>query len=84
MRWIMPPSVQFLTMSGQDMLVARIQNFSLDQRIANQSGARSQEDAHTDGLLARSSSGDFNNQSQLFSNEGTAVGAQGGPASNSN
>ncbi|XWS33899.1 hypothetical protein CRYUN_Cryun22dG0122600 [Craigia yunnanensis] len=84
MRWIMLPSVQFPTMSDQDMLVARVQNFSLDQRIANQSGARSQEDSHTDGLSGRSSSGDFNNQSQLFSSEGTAVGAQGGPASNSN
>ena len=84
MRWIMPPSVQFPTMSGQDTLVARVQNISLDQRIANQSGARSQEDAHAVGLSGRSSLGDFNNQSQLFSSERTAVGVQGGPMTNSN
>ncbi|XVE87474.1 hypothetical protein DITRI_Ditri18aG0120400 [Diplodiscus trichospermus] len=45
MRWIMPPSVQFPTMSGQDTLVARVQNISLDQRTADQSSSRSQEDA---------------------------------------
>ncbi|XVF15963.1 hypothetical protein REPUB_Repub09cG0201100 [Reevesia pubescens] len=84
MRWIMPPSVQFPTMSGQDMLVARVQNISLDQRTVNQSSARSEEDAHADGLSGRSSSEDLNNQSQLFSREGTAVGAQGGAASNLN
>ena len=83
MRWIMPP-VQFPTISGQDMLLDRVQNISLDQRTANQSGARSQADARADGLSGRSSSGDFNNQSQLFGNEGTADDSQGGPASNSN
>ncbi|XP_022751498.1 la-related protein 1C-like isoform X2 [Durio zibethinus] len=83
-RWIMPPSMQFPTMSGQDMLEACVQNISLDQRIANQSSARSHENAYADGLSGRSSSGDFNNQSQLFSNEGTAAIAQGGPATNSN
>ncbi|XWS45588.1 hypothetical protein CRYUN_Cryun15aG0149300 [Craigia yunnanensis] len=84
MQWIMPPSVQFPTTSGQDTLVACVQNISLDQRIANQSGARSQEDVHADGLSGRSSLGDYNNQSQLFSSERTAVGVQGGPATNSN
>lgn len=84
MRWIMLPSVQFPTMSGQDMLVARVQNISLDQRTAYQSGTRSEEDARADGLSGRSSSGDFKNQSQLFGNERTAVNAQGGPAGNPN
>ncbi|XP_022775452.1 la-related protein 1C-like [Durio zibethinus] len=82
--WIMPPSVQFPTMFGQDMPVASVQNISLDQRTANQSEARSQEDVHADGLSGRSSSGDFNNQSQLFGQEGKAVGVQGGAATNSN
>ncbi|XP_007046622.2 PREDICTED: la-related protein 1C [Theobroma cacao] len=81
MRWIMPPSVQFPTMSGQDMLVSRVQNISLDQRTANQSGARSQEDAYADGLSGRSLSGDFSNQSRLFNSEGAAVSA---PVNNSN
>ncbi|XP_022739836.1 la-related protein 1C isoform X2 [Durio zibethinus] len=84
MRWIMPPSVQFPIMSVQDVtLVARVQNISLDQRNGKQSGPRSQEDSHADGLSGRSSSGDFNNQSQLFRSEGTVVAAQGGAASNS-
>ncbi|KAG8477009.1 hypothetical protein CXB51_030315 [Gossypium anomalum] len=35
MRWIMLPSFQFPTKSGQDMLVAGFQNISLDQGTAN-------------------------------------------------
>ncbi|OMO83419.1 RNA-binding protein Lupus La [Corchorus olitorius] len=83
-RWIMPPSVQFPTMSGQDILVARVQNISLDQRTMNQSGARKQGGAYADGLSGRSSSGDFSNQSLLFNKEGAAVSVQGGAASDSN
>ncbi|XVE82439.1 hypothetical protein DITRI_Ditri16bG0005000 [Diplodiscus trichospermus] len=78
-KWIMPPSVQFPTHSGQDMLAARVQNISLDQ-----SGSRSQEDASADGLSGRSSSGDFNYPSQPYSSEETATGSQCVPASNSN
>ncbi|GMI67306.1 La related protein 1c [Hibiscus trionum] len=74
MRWIIPSSFKFPTKSGQDMLVASFQNISLNQGTAadNQSGA------------VGSSSVDFNNQSQLFGNEGIAVDAQGGPTSSSN
>ncbi|GMI68219.1 La related protein 1c [Hibiscus trionum] len=79
MRWIMPHSVQFPAISGQDTLVARVQTISLEQ-----SGARSQEDSNAGGLSGRPSFGDFNNQPQLFNSEGTAIGAQGGPANNSN
>ncbi|MBA0850592.1 hypothetical protein Goshw_002234 [Gossypium schwendimanii] len=78
MRWIMPPSVHFPTMSGQDTLAARVQNISLDQRTANQSGASNPEDSDA----GRPSYGDFSNQPQLFNNEGSSVGAHGGPASN--
>ncbi|GMI86338.1 La related protein 1c [Hibiscus trionum] len=83
MRWIMPPSVQFPIISGQDTLVARVQNISLEQRNTNQSGARGQGD-NAGGLSCRPSFGDFNNQPQLFNSEGTAVSAQGGPANHSN
>ncbi|TYI88779.1 hypothetical protein E1A91_D03G006900v1 [Gossypium mustelinum] len=83
MRWIMPPSVQFPTISGQDTLAARVQKISLEQRTANQSGTSNQEDTNASGLSGRASSGDFNNQSQQLNSEGTAVGAQAGPASNS-
>lgn len=83
MRWIMPSFVQFPTISGQDMLAARVQNISLDQTIANQSGGRDQEDSNTGGLSGRSLSGEFNNQSQLFSSEGTTVSTHGGAASSS-
>ncbi|MBA0551619.1 hypothetical protein Golob_022495, partial [Gossypium lobatum] len=78
MRWIMPPSVHFPTMSGQDTLAARVQNISLDQRTGNQSGASNPEDSDA----GRPSYGDFSNQPQLFINEGSSVGAHGGPASN--
>lgn len=40
MKWILPPSVKFPAMSGQDMLVARVQDISLDQRTADVSGSR--------------------------------------------
>ncbi|MBA0608219.1 hypothetical protein Godav_020461 [Gossypium davidsonii] len=80
MRWIMPPSVQFPTISGQDTLAARVQKISLEQRTANQSGTSNQEDTNASGLSGRASSGDFNNQSQQLNSEGTAVGAQAGPA----
>lgn len=54
MRWIMPRSIQYPTKSGQDMLVAGVQNISLDQGTANnQSGAMSQGDASADGQLGR-------------------------------
>ncbi|MBA0859805.1 hypothetical protein Goshw_011019 [Gossypium schwendimanii] len=81
MKWILPPSVKFPAMSGQDMLVARVQDISLDQRTADVSGSRNQEDACA-GLSDRSSSGEFNNRSQVFSSEGTAVSAQSVAASN--
>ncbi|MBA0787623.1 hypothetical protein Gotri_027454 [Gossypium trilobum] len=84
MRWIMPPSVQFPTISGQDTLAARVQKISLEQRTANQSGTSNQEDTNASGLSGRASSGDFNNQSQQLNSEGTAVGAQAGPASGEN
>ncbi|KAK8673310.1 hypothetical protein V6N13_111656 [Hibiscus sabdariffa] len=84
MRWIMPPSVQFPSISGQDMLVARVQNISLEQRNTNQSGARSPEDSNAGGLSGIPSFGDFSNQLHLFNSEGTAIGAQAGPANNSN
>ncbi|MBA0852189.1 hypothetical protein Goshw_002185, partial [Gossypium schwendimanii] len=43
MRWIISPSIQFPTKSGQDMLVAGVQNISLDSGTAsNQSGSMSQ------------------------------------------
>ncbi|KAL4352853.1 hypothetical protein GQ457_06G036100 [Hibiscus cannabinus] len=78
MRWIMPAFIQFPTKSGQDILLAGVQNISLDRGTANnQSGAVSQEDACADGQSAGSSSVDFSNQSQLFGNEGTVVHAQG-------
>ncbi|TYI39306.1 hypothetical protein ES332_A02G089200v1 [Gossypium tomentosum] len=64
MRWIMPPSVHFPTKSGQDTLAARVQNISLDQRAANQSGASNPEDSDA----GRPSYGDFSNQPQLFNN----------------
>ncbi|KAB2036515.1 hypothetical protein ES319_D03G006600v1 [Gossypium barbadense] len=83
MRWIMPPSVQFPTISGQDTLATRVQKISLEQRTANQSGTSDQEDTNASRLSGRASSGDFNNQSQQLNSEGTAVGAQAGPASNS-
>ncbi|GMI68220.1 La related protein 1c [Hibiscus trionum] len=35
MRWIMPSSVQFHNMTGQDALVARFENISMEQRTAN-------------------------------------------------
>ncbi|MBA0737271.1 hypothetical protein Gogos_010741 [Gossypium gossypioides] len=42
MRWIISPSIQFPTKSGQDMLVAGVQNISLDSGTANnQSGSMS-------------------------------------------
>ncbi|KAH1106193.1 hypothetical protein J1N35_009961 [Gossypium stocksii] len=42
---IMSPSIQFPTKSGQDMLVAGVQNISLDSGTANnQSGSMSQGD----------------------------------------
>ncbi|KAE8707769.1 putative Basic-leucine zipper transcription factor family protein [Hibiscus syriacus] len=82
MRWIMPPSVQFPAISGQDMLVAPVQNISLEQRNANQSGAKSQEDSNAGGLSGRPLFGDFNNQPQQFNSEGTAIGVQSGPANN--
>ncbi|KAG8486820.1 hypothetical protein CXB51_020301 [Gossypium anomalum] len=45
MRWIISPSIQFPTKSGQDMLVAGVQNISLDSGTANnQSGSMSQGD----------------------------------------
>ncbi|PPR92383.1 hypothetical protein GOBAR_AA28292 [Gossypium barbadense] len=78
MRWIMPPSVHFPTKSGQDTLAARVQNISLDQKAANQSGASNPEDSDA----GRPSYGDFSNQPQLFNNEGSTVSAHGGPASN--
>ncbi|MBA0785704.1 hypothetical protein Gotri_025981 [Gossypium trilobum] len=81
MKWILPSSVKFPAMSGQDMLVARVQDISLDQRTADVSGSRNQEDACA-GLSDRSSSGEFNNRSQVFSSEGTAVSAQSVAASN--
>ncbi|KAE8707146.1 putative Basic-leucine zipper transcription factor family protein [Hibiscus syriacus] len=80
MRWIMPPSVQFPIISGQETLAARVQNISLEQRNTNQSGARSQEDSNAGGLSDRPSFVHFVNQPQLF-NSG---GAQGGLANNSN
>ncbi|XP_052876683.1 la-related protein 1C-like [Gossypium arboreum] len=73
MRWIMPPSVHFPTKSGQDTLAARVQNISLDQRAANQSGASNPEDSDA----GRPSYGDFSNQPQLFNNEGSTVSAHG-------
>ncbi|KAK5802829.1 hypothetical protein PVK06_030454 [Gossypium arboreum] len=76
MRWIMPPSVHFPTKSGQDTLAARVQNISLDQRAANQSGESNPEDSDA----GRPSYGDFSNQLQLFNNEGSTVTAHGGPA----
>ncbi|KAG4175248.1 hypothetical protein ERO13_A11G172800v2 [Gossypium hirsutum] len=65
MKWILPPSVKFPAMSGQDMLVARVQDISLEQRTADVSGSRNQEDACA-GLSDRSSSGEFNNRSQVW------------------
>ncbi|TYJ45808.1 hypothetical protein E1A91_A02G081900v1 [Gossypium mustelinum] len=62
----------------QDTLAARVQNISLDQRAANQSGASNPEDSDA----GRPSYGDFSNQPQLFNNEGSTVSAHGGPASN--
>ncbi|KAK8569317.1 hypothetical protein V6N13_107155 [Hibiscus sabdariffa] len=62
MKWIMPPSIQFPIRPGQDRLG--------DQRTADESGARTKEDAGA-GLTGRSSSGEFNNHSQVFSSEGT-------------
>ncbi|KAE8715917.1 putative Basic-leucine zipper transcription factor family protein [Hibiscus syriacus] len=82
MRWIMPPSVQFPAISGQDMLVARVQNISLEQRNANQSGVKSQKDSNAGGLSGRPLFGDFSNQPQQFNSEGTAIGVQSGPANN--
>ncbi|KAK8673312.1 hypothetical protein V6N13_111658 [Hibiscus sabdariffa] len=37
MRWIMPYSIQFHNMTGQDALAARVGNISMDQRTAKQS-----------------------------------------------
>ncbi|XP_038994773.1 la-related protein 1C-like [Hibiscus syriacus] len=84
MQWIMPPSVQFPTISGQDTLVACVQNISLDQSNTNQSGAMSQEDSNDGGLSGRSSFVDFVNQPELYNSGGSAIGAQVGPANNSN
>ncbi|KAK8694536.1 hypothetical protein V6N13_072085 [Hibiscus sabdariffa] len=76
MKWIMPPSIQFPIVLGQDRLGDCVQNVSLDQKTADESGARTKEDARA-GLTGRSSSVELNNQSQVFSSEGTSVDTQG-------
>ncbi|EEF31226.1 lupus la ribonucleoprotein, putative [Ricinus communis] len=87
MRWVMPPSAQFTSVSGppflgrssQDMLAAHVQSISLEESVTSHSSARSQVDVHNEAFLGRSSSGDFNSQSQLLSLEGTdQVSVQGG------
>ncbi|KAG8660043.1 la-related protein 1C isoform X2 [Manihot esculenta] len=79
MRWIMPPSVQFpsisspssLGRSSHEILAANIQSISLEDNTASHSSGRSPADVHSETFLGRSSSGDLNSQSPVFATEGT-------------
>lgn len=87
MRWIMPPSVQFPSVSvppspgrsSHDMLAAHVQSFSLEENAPSHSSGRSQADAHNEAFLGRSLYGDLNSQLHASSAEGTGrVSVQGG------
>ncbi|XP_057972054.1 la-related protein 1C-like [Malania oleifera] len=81
MRWVMRP-VQFPIVTGSqtfgrssnDMLAARVQGFSLEERTEGVS-ASSQADIRAEALLSRSLSGDIVNQPQPSSSEVKGRGA---------
>ncbi|XP_021649855.2 la-related protein 1C isoform X2 [Hevea brasiliensis] len=86
MRWIMPPSVQFPSVSGHptlgrsshDMLAARVQRISLEENASSHSSGRSPADVRNEASLGRSSSGDLKSQSLVSTTEGTGqVSVQG-------
>ncbi|WCJ32708.1 La-related protein 1C [Euphorbia peplus] len=79
-KWMMPSASQFPNVPGapsvvrpnHDVLIAGVQNMSLEENANLQSATRSQADVHNDAFLGRASSGDLNSQSQVSSAEGVS------------
>ncbi|CAN1226604.1 La-related protein 1C [Linum perenne] len=74
MRWLMPQSVQFPSISSPRGIVANVQNMSLEEKIINQSSfMRSQVEAQSEAFPSRSSSGEISGHPQQSSSgEGTS------------